>query len=98
MLAFAEYRERSGDEAVQAKILYIAGVLSHYTGDASQPLHCTVHHDGRVEPDGTSPGTGIYLKMDALPGQLGIQPEEVAEGLKIRTAENCQRCLQSTQH
>ena len=88
VLAFSEHRMRPADKAVQAKVLYIAGVLSHYTGDASQPLHCTVHHDGRARPDGTSPRTGIHLKMDALPGQLGVQPEEVAERLQITVVED----------
>ncbi len=88
VLAFAEHRRWPDDKAIQAKVLYIAGVLSHYTGDASQPLHCTVHYDGQVGPDGSSPRTGIHLKMDALPGQLGIKPEEAAEGLKVEAAQD----------
>jgi len=66
VLAFAEYRSRPDDKKVQAKVLYVAGVLSHYTADAAQPLHTTVHFDGRVNPDGTSPRTGIHNKVDAL--------------------------------
>lgn len=88
VVAFAEHRTWPEDKAVQAKILYIAGVLSHYTGDASQPLHCTIHHDGRAKADGSSPRTGIHLKMDALPGQLGLDPEEVGEGLKAEAVED----------
>jgi hypothetical protein len=32
----------------QANILYIMGVMGHYVGDASQPLHSTIHHHGWV--------------------------------------------------
>jgi len=81
-LAFAEHRKSPEDKAVQAKILYLAGILAHYTGDAEQPLHTTIHHDGRAKPDGTSPKSGIHIKMDALPEKLGLPPEEIAKGLK----------------
>jgi hypothetical protein len=30
----------------QANILYTMGVMGHYVGDASQPLHATIHHHG----------------------------------------------------
>jgi hypothetical protein len=32
----------------QADILYVMGVMGHYAGDASQPLHTTIHHHGWV--------------------------------------------------
>src|SRR5258706_3492021 len=32
----------------QADIIYIMGVMGHYVGDASQPLHTTIHHHGWV--------------------------------------------------
>src|SRR5438105_9633081 len=32
----------------QGNILYIMGVMGHYVGDASQPLHTTIHHHGWV--------------------------------------------------
>jgi hypothetical protein len=32
----------------QQNILYIMGVMGHYVGDASQPLHTTKHHHGWV--------------------------------------------------
>lgn len=32
----------------QANIIYTMGVMGHYVGDASQPLHSTVHHHGWV--------------------------------------------------
>jgi hypothetical protein len=32
----------------QQDILYVMGVMGHYVGDASQPLHTTIHHHGWV--------------------------------------------------
>ena len=32
----------------QANIIYIMGVMGHYVGDGSQPLHATIHHHGWV--------------------------------------------------
>ena len=32
----------------QANVLYIMGVMGHYVGDGSQPLHTTKHHNGWV--------------------------------------------------
>ncbi len=68
VLAFAEHRRWPDDEDVRAKVLYIAGILSHYAGDAAEPLDCTVHYDGRARADGSSPKTGIQEKMDADEG------------------------------
>jgi hypothetical protein len=32
----------------QANIIYVMGVMGHYVGDASQPLHTTIHHHGWI--------------------------------------------------
>ncbi len=32
----------------QANIIYVMGVMGHLVGDASQPLHTTIHHHGWV--------------------------------------------------
>lgn len=32
----------------QANVVYVMGVMGHYVGDASQPLHTTIHHHGWV--------------------------------------------------
>ena len=71
-VAFAEYRRWSGTWAVQMKALEIAGAVSHYAGDLEQPLHTTVHHNGRALPDGTSPRTGIHRLVDSLPGRIAL--------------------------
>jgi len=80
MLAFAEHRKWPEDERVRAKILYIAGVLAHYAADAAQPLHTTVHFDGRLRSDGTSPRSGVHANVDALPEKLGLTAREILQG------------------
>lgn len=88
VLAFAEHRRKPRDQAIQAKILYIAGILSHYTADAAQPLHCTVHFDGRMNDDGTSPKSGIHAKMDALPASSGVSPHEAVKDVNLKPTED----------
>ena len=47
--AFQNYGGTSDEIAnAQANILYIMGVMGHFVGDGSQPLHVTKHHHGWV--------------------------------------------------
>jgi hypothetical protein len=69
-LALAEHRRAPDDGLVRAKVLARAGALSHFTSDLAQPLHTTIHYDGRAK-DGRSPNTGIHLRVDALLTHLG---------------------------
>jgi hypothetical protein len=64
-LAFAEFRDKP-DEAARAKVLVHAGILGHYAQDLTQPLHTTVHHDGRALENMTSPRSGIHRRVDGL--------------------------------
>jgi hypothetical protein len=68
-MAFARIRRWPNDAAAQQACLLYAGSLSHYAADLCQPLHVTVHYDGRARADGSSPQTGIHEKVDALPGK-----------------------------
>lgn len=73
--AFAEWRKWPQDAAIPTKIAVYAGILAHYTGDLAQPLHTTVHHDGRVtNPGDKSPKTGIHQRVDALLGHVTLPP------------------------
>ena len=65
-IAFAEHRKWPGNKHIQAKCLVYAGLLSHYAQDVCQPLHTTIHFDGRANKDGSSPRTGIHARVDAL--------------------------------
>ncbi|HOX07996.1 MAG TPA: hypothetical protein PK280_16480 [Planctomycetota bacterium] len=82
-IAFAEHRKWPADERVKAKVLYIGGILSHFTADAAQPLHSTVHFDGKAGPGGKSPRSGIHFKVDALPDRAGLKAGELAKDLDI---------------
>ena len=50
----------------QANIVYIMGVMGHYVGDASQPLHSTIHHHGWVgeNPHHYSTSRGFHSWID----------------------------------
>jgi hypothetical protein len=50
----------------QADIVYVMGQMGHYVGDASQPLHTTVHHHGWVgnNPQGYKTESGIHSWID----------------------------------
>lgn len=67
----------------QANIIYIMGVMGHYVGDASQPLHTTIHHHGwkGENPHGYSSSPGIhsfidgYFKQTAAATFKALQPK-----------------------
>jgi hypothetical protein len=71
-LAFAEYRCWPDNPHVHGKALVYAGLLAHYAGDMIQPLHTSVHYDGRANAAGESPHSGIHRRMDSLFEQPGI--------------------------
>jgi len=72
-LAFAEHRCWPEDPHIRSKALIYAGLLSHYASDMVQPLHTSVHYDGRAGADGESPRSGIHGKMDSLFLQPGFE-------------------------
>jgi hypothetical protein len=80
-IAFAEHRRFPDDPNIRAKCLVYAGALCHYAQDATQPLHTTIHHDGRARPDGTSPRSGIHSKVDGLIERVPIDEAEVLRDL-----------------
>jgi hypothetical protein len=69
-VAFAEHRAWPDDEIIRHKVLARIGRLSHYAADLTQPLHTTIHWDGRADAEGRSPRTGVHFRMDALLGAL----------------------------
>ncbi len=50
----------------QQNILYIMGVMGHFAGDATQPLHTTIHHHGWVgeNPKGYATNSSIHSWVD----------------------------------
>ena len=62
---FAQYRRDPDDPSIQQEILVYAGLLGHYAGDGSQPLHMTIHFDGRVDQQGkVIKGKGIHERFE----------------------------------
>ncbi|MCJ7543377.1 MAG: hypothetical protein MUP47_02235, partial [Phycisphaerae bacterium] len=86
-VAFAEHRRWPSDPAIQVKCLVYAGLLAHYAVDCCQPLHTTIHWDGRALEGGRSPRSGIHARVDALPAKLTLTPAELIEGLKAEAVE-----------
>ena len=82
-ITFAEYRKYPDNPYIQSKCLVYAGFLAHYAGDMCMPLHNTRDHDGRANPDGTSPHTGIHIKVDSLIEKLNLRPADLAKDQKI---------------
>lgn len=77
------YQELGTPEEVanaQANIIYIMGVMGHYVGDCSQPLHLSVHHNGWV---GDNPGeytrwSGFHAWIDGgFHEKAGIRDEDL---------------------
>jgi hypothetical protein len=65
--AYQEYGGTAEEIAnAQANIIYIMGVVGHYIGDASQPLHTTMHHHGWVgdNPKGYTTNRSIHSWID----------------------------------
>ena len=87
-LAFAEYRRWPQNTLVQGECLVAAAYLAHYAEDVCQPLHTTLHYDGRAGAEGKSPRSGIHEKIDALPERLALDPEALAKGQTLATADS----------
>jgi hypothetical protein len=81
--AYEEHGGTSEEIAnAQANIIYVMGVMGHLYGDASQPLHTTVHHHGWTGPNphGYSTSRGIHSWIDGGYFQKtgGMNPESLA--------------------
>ena len=86
-IAFKEHRKWPDNPIIQSKCLVYAGFVAHYAQDMCQPLHLTVHFDGRAKPDGSSPGTGIHENVDALVGRLKLKADDLAKDQEIMPVE-----------
>ena len=65
--AFQQYGGTPEEIAsAQANIIYVMGVMGHYVGDGSQPLHATKHHHGWVgaNPNGYRTNSSIHSWID----------------------------------
>jgi hypothetical protein len=54
VVSFREYRQNQSTEekkSIEKNITYYAGLLGHYVGDGSMPLHLTKNYDGWLGPN-----------------------------------------------
>lgn len=81
----------------QQNIIYAMGVLAHYVGDATQPLHTTIHHNGWTGPNprGYTTNTtfhrwidGEYFLKVGLPDAAQLQPRLRTARLLIDPSRN----------
>jgi hypothetical protein len=71
------------------------GVWAHYVGDASQPMHASVHYNGWGEgpnPDGFVTTPGLHAKFESDFVDAHIREQDVAAGL--RSYQDCQCTIQ----
>jgi len=76
----------------QENITYIMGVMGHFVGDGSQPLHTTKHHHGWVgeNPNFYSTNYSIHSWIDGgYIQQFGVDPVKMRE--KLRPARTLAR-------
>src|SRR5207248_2445349 len=83
-VAFREYRnlknEHKWTKPAELEAVYCAGILGHYVGDASQPLHASIQYNGWVgdNPSGFSTRKTIHYEFET---------EFVAKNLKVSDFE-----------
>jgi hypothetical protein len=72
----------------QQDVIYVMGVMGHFVGDASQPLHTTIHHHGWVgaNPRGFTTDRGFHQAIDGgyFMKTGGLKLETMRD--KVRTA------------
>lgn len=97
--AFQDYRSKPEDAIIRAKCLVHAGILSHYTGDCSMPLHTTKDYDGRPDDKGGFTQKGIHARLDAFPEKHGLTAEEMAREVKVDAiASTRDRVMEEIRH
>lgn len=65
----------------KGNIMTEMGLLSHFVGDAAQPLHTTQHHHGWIgeNPKGYTTERGIHAMVDSAPATLGLDEAALKE-------------------
>lgn len=82
--ALSDPARASQREAALANVVSEMGQLSHFVGDASQPLHTTIHHHGWVgeNPNAYTTESGIHGRIDSeVVEHHGIDAKAIALAL-----------------
>ena len=81
---FRDYREalaaHTNTQPQEAAVLFYAGVLGHYVGDGSQPLHVTRDYNGWVEPQnphGYTTEHHIHAQFETVFVGANLKPADV---------------------
>ena len=77
----AQLRRDPDSARLQWAALHYAGVLAHFSEDLCQPLHTTIHHDGRALVGGKSSSTGLHLEVDTLLEVVAVDSHKTVKGL-----------------
>jgi len=87
----AWYREDR--ERREALLLRDIGVLSHYVGDAAQPLHLTIHYNGWGDypnPEGFTTSRQFHGQVDSWPyGRINLASLEATMSAPSECASPC---------
>lgn len=76
-------RQRPESRHLRTFAMLWAGSLAHYAQDLCQPLHTTVHFDGRADAEGRSPRSGLHRLVDGLPAASPLD-QRALRGLESR--------------
>jgi len=80
---FSDALKRAWSRGDCAEVLRLAGFLGHYVGDASQPLHTTVHFDG-YEGDG-----GVHMRIElAVDDNARVLGHAATEHIQLLTNQS----------
>jgi hypothetical protein len=74
-------------ESSRANAVYVAGVLGHYVGDASQPMHLTIHHHGWAahvpNPKNFTTDYGIHSRYETAYVNAAIDIVKVRPDVRV---------------
>ena len=82
--AFRQWRNAAtpeAREAARADAVHYAGVMGHYVGDASQPLHMSIHYNGWLDntpnPNNYTHDHGLHARYEATYVNVAIDTATV---------------------
>ena len=82
--AMRDYRsllaEKQDTKPIEAEIVYLAGILGHYIGDGSMPLHTSIHPNGwsGPNPHGYTTERHIHALFESMFVRENVKLDDVA--------------------
>jgi len=80
MLCFAAERRSPSNPTTEARCRVYAGLLAHYAADLEQPLHTTIHWDGRAGRNGEVSHSGLHSLVDGLLDKVELDSTDALAG------------------